>query len=115
MEARIKLSEHFKKKYLTEPHPMREIFAIEPTDPLKKVRRARAKKRFTKLQRARLLKLACEQCGSTTKLELDHIIPVFANGMSDDSNAQTLCKKCNMAKIWKDAAIYRSFVKGATS
>lgn len=40
----------------------------------------------------------CKWCGSTTKLNLDHIIPLFDGGTSVRSNAQTLCHPCN---IWK--------------
>ena len=50
---------------------------------------------FTKSQRKRLTKDKCEWCNSTEKLQLDHIIAVINNGTNDDSNAQTLCQKCN--------------------
>jgi 5-methylcytosine-specific restriction enzyme A len=53
---------------------------------------------FQKAQRNRLLKESCEWCGSKDNLQLDHIIPVSAGGDSDDSNAQTLCVKCNNKK-----------------
>ena len=41
---------------------------------------------------------SCRWCGSKDKLQLDHIIPVSAGGDSEDSNAQTLCVKCNNKK-----------------
>lgn len=41
---------------------------------------------------------ACLFCGSTEKLELDHIIPWSKGGASDVSNLQTLCKACNFKK-----------------
>jgi len=53
---------------------------------------------FGRKQRLRLLKSCCNECGSTEKLVLDHIIPVFAGGTNIDENAQTLCQKCNNIK-----------------
>lgn len=40
----------------------------------------------------------CVLCGSRERLEVDHIIAVAIGGTNDDSNLQTLCKKCNRAK-----------------
>lgn len=38
------------------------------------------------------LEPACRACGSTTRLEVDHIIPVAAGGaLYDHGNLQTLC------------------------
>lgn len=46
----------------------------------------------------------CRQCGNSTAneanllLEIDHIIPVAKGGLTEESNLQTLCWKCNRTK-----------------
>lgn len=40
----------------------------------------------------------CRDCGSTIKLQVDHIQPVCDGGLPHDDNLQALCKRCNMAK-----------------
>lgn len=40
----------------------------------------------------------CVQCGSTTDLELDHIIPWSRGGACTARNLQTLCRRCNRSK-----------------
>lgn len=46
----------------------------------------------------------CQKCGISTAdephllLEIDHIIPVSRNGLTTESNLQTLCWKCNRSK-----------------
>jgi 5-methylcytosine-specific restriction endonuclease McrA len=47
----------------------------------------------------------CRRCRSATNLEVDHPIPVSKGGGSDESNLQTLCRRCNRRKWKKDAAI----------
>lgn len=44
----------------------------------------------------------CIRCGATDDLQLDHITPRFAGGLPVKENAQTLCRKCNMHKYWKE-------------
>lgn len=41
---------------------------------------------------------ACVECGATTSLEVDHIVPMSRGGTDDDENLQTLCKPCNSSK-----------------
>lgn len=41
----------------------------------------------------------CIRCGSTTDLQLDHIICMAAGGTSTRENAQTLCRPCNRWKV----------------
>jgi hypothetical protein len=43
-------------------------------------------------------KCTCVICGSKTKLEIDHVVPVSAGGKSEVSNLQTLCRSCNRRK-----------------
>ena len=40
----------------------------------------------------------CLCCGSTKRLEIDHIIPRYFGGKDDFDNLQTLCKTCNGIK-----------------
>lgn len=47
---------------------------------------------------------SCQKCGLSTKdepnllLEIDHIVPLSKNGLTTESNLQTLCWKCNRSK-----------------
>lgn len=40
----------------------------------------------------------CIKCGSTEKLEFDHIIPVAKGGSNTERNIQLLCENCNRQK-----------------
>lgn len=40
----------------------------------------------------------CQQCGSNSYLELDHIIPRSRGGATSYENLQVLCHGCNMQK-----------------
>ena len=40
----------------------------------------------------------CQCCGSSIRLEYDHITPFSCGGSSDASNIQLLCMKCNRSK-----------------
>lgn len=55
---------------------------------------------FSSEQKQAWLANKCNRCGSTERLELDHIKPRFAGGTAVQENAQTLCRKCNREKFW---------------
>jgi len=40
----------------------------------------------------------CQNCGSRSRLTVDHKIPRLTGGSNDDDNLQTLCKPCNSKK-----------------
>ncbi|MCJ7543055.1 MAG: HNH endonuclease [Phycisphaerae bacterium] len=40
----------------------------------------------------------CAECGATSYLEFDHIVPFAKGGSSTDSNVQLLCRTCNLKK-----------------
>jgi hypothetical protein len=42
----------------------------------------------------------CCRCRTAVNLEVDHIIPVSKGGKTEESNLQTLCRRCNRRK-WK--------------
>src|SRR5260370_14603726 len=43
----------------------------------------------------------CRKCRMAIKLEMDHIVPVSKGGKTEESNLQTLCRRCNRAKSRK--------------
>lgn len=47
---------------------------------------------------------ACALCGSTDRLEIDHIKPLAEGGTHEDSNLRVLCLSCNRRKSYKVAA-----------
>jgi hypothetical protein len=59
----------------------------------------------------------CRSCGILTDLTLDHIIPRSIGGTNDESNLQTLCRKCNSAKNNRisGAVVQRRSEVGSTS
>jgi HNH endonuclease len=42
----------------------------------------------------------CRRCRTTVNLEIDHIVPFSKGGRTEESNLQTLCRRCNRRK-WK--------------
>ncbi|MGD9157176.1 MAG: HNH endonuclease [Desulfobacteraceae bacterium] len=40
----------------------------------------------------------CVDCGSGIDLQIDHIIPFSRGGLTEKSNLQTMCRKCNSKK-----------------
>lgn len=40
----------------------------------------------------------CTACGTSDRLQVDHVVPVIRNGPTEKKNLQLLCIKCNAAK-----------------
>lgn len=40
----------------------------------------------------------CLHCSTTEDLTIDHIVPRRRGGTNDESNLQTLCRRCNSSK-----------------
>lgn len=78
----------------------------------RKLRKRGEQEMFTNWQKREWMNAACARCGSTHRLELDHIIPRFAGGKATRENAQTLCGSCNRKKFWTDDyALYEHMLK----
>ena len=48
-------------------------------------------------------KSTCQMCGRNVKddhikIEIDHIVPIYAGGTNDISNLRCLCRECNQGK-----------------
>lgn len=73
----------------------------------------RYRKEWSPLQRKTLMKENCMWCGSTERLNLDHIIPVLDGGLPENWNAQTLCHPCNLWKVkYVDRPRYLARLRG---
>jgi len=59
-------------------------------------------------------KPACEICGSTKNLVIDHIKPLKQGGNNGLSNLRTLCNSCNTREGWKYRARPKGLVKYTT-
>jgi HNH endonuclease len=65
-----------------------------------------AKRRIPYQLRAKVLLrdgARCRKCRALIRLEVDHIVPVSKGGRTEESNLQTLCRRCNRRK-WKKLA-----------
>ena len=40
----------------------------------------------------------CADCGAASRLEVDHIEPLWEGGPKEDSNLQALCRSCHILK-----------------
>lgn len=40
----------------------------------------------------------CLKCGSTDRIEMDHVVPIALGGINEISNVQPLCRICNARK-----------------
>lgn len=55
----------------------------------------------SKKELQKLMKGPCVSCGSTERINIDHIIPIARGGAHSIGNLQPLCKSCNSSKIDK--------------
>lgn len=93
-EARQKITEALKRRWSDN----RDKMLSQLQRPLKPRELLRYRRNFTPLQRKTWKEPECSWCGTTSKLILDHIIPVMCGGTNERKNSQTLCQPCN---IWK--------------
>jgi hypothetical protein len=104
-EAREKMRESLIKRWAENrdvmiarlPRGVDHHYHKEPTE-------RRYRKEWTPLQRKEWTGEKCCWCGSTERINLDHIIPVFDGGLPERTNAQTLCHPCN---LWKTTFVDR--------
>ena len=69
--------------------------------------------RRAKWLRANPLCCACEAAGYVTVAEeVDHITPLWAGGLDDESNYQSLCRECHAAKTEAEAKIRAAEARG---
>lgn len=69
---------------------------------------SRSGKEFLKQMRLAVLEAdgyKCRRCGSTEKLQVDHIVPVFRGGDRSFENGQTLCRGCHLEKTSRDSFV----------
>lgn len=50
----------------------------------------------------------CAICGSSEKIEADHIIPILRGGVHSEANLQPLCRSCNGSKGTKTMTEWRA-------
>jgi 5-methylcytosine-specific restriction endonuclease McrA len=69
----------------------------------KKRRRARKANNgvylVTNKEMARLYASSCAECGSTERIEADHVVPISRGGHHSIGNLQPLCRSCNASKF----------------
>lgn len=39
----------------------------------------------------------CSECGNTTQLQTEYLIPIAAGGKTDVSNVDVICERCQQA------------------
>lgn len=67
----------------------------------------RHRSNFTEVQKREWMASACVWCEAVDDLVMDHVIPVSAGGKNKKTNAQTLCRHCN---LWKATYIDRPYL-----
>lgn len=103
-ETRAKLSAKLKERWLTNRDKM---IACLPRGPIKTREQLRYRRNFSRHQRRDWAEGSCRWCGSKEDLVLDHIIPVMCGGENERSNAQSLCRPCNLWKmVYVDRPLY---------
>jgi hypothetical protein len=61
----------------------------------------KSQRHVSKTKRERIYKrdgYRCVKCGREKNLSIDHIVPLSRGGTGKDSNLQTMCVMCNVAK-----------------
>lgn len=78
----------------------------------RKLRKRGEQEMFTNWQKREWKDSKCIKCDAIENLELDHVLPRFAGGKAERTNAQTLCRTCNRKKFWADDyPLYLAYLK----
>jgi len=101
-EAKAKITIALRERWLNNRAEM--LKNLEHLRSIKPREEQRYRRNFTPLQRREWKDSACLWCKTLEDLILDHIIPVSCGGVNVRSNAQTLCRTCN---LWKMAYVDR--------
>jgi 5-methylcytosine-specific restriction endonuclease McrA len=83
------------------------LAGLKPSEKDKTREQKRYRYCFTRWQRENWTGDKCAWCGTTDDLVLDHILPVVCGGKNKRTNAQTLCRPCNLWKmVYVDRPLY---------
>lgn len=99
-EAKAKMSAALKERWITNREAMISALPRGDIHPMKGLHpEPRHRIRFSNLHKKEWISDACFWCASVEDLVLDHVLPVMCGGTNVQSNAQTLCQKCNLWKM----------------
>jgi len=101
--ARKKISEASKKMWAN-PDIRKKVLDALPRGTNHKFHKSpelhRHRKHFTPRQKREWKGDECFYCKELDDLVLDHIIPIFNGGINMRENCQTLCRACNLWKVY---------------
>lgn len=100
-EAREKMSAALKARWAEKRESMMEKLPRGEDHHWKKeAEYIRHRQHFSAVQRKEWKSSSCVWCDAVDELVLDHIMPVVAGGKNVRENCQTLCRTCNLWKMW---------------
>lgn len=84
------------------PKDVREAFGLME---LKTDIKKRSTENFTAIKAEESV---CRKCGGDEKLQVDHVVPLFAGGDNQKENLQLLCHHCHQIKTQEDFTAYQN-------